>query len=196
MKKHTYLFLIALTAICFAACNSNKEQSVTGIILDGSMNTLQIRTATGDTLEFSTMNADRTAANGILIGDTATVSYMNKLNPQLTDATKIVVIPAIHTSDLLIGSWVQPIPGMPDQIQGIDIHENGEASSINMATLVFESWSSPESDPDHQLILCGQSIGNGITTSFCDTVKIEKLTQDSLVLAYPEYVSRYSRNQQ
>ena len=40
----------------------------------------------------------------------------------------------------LKGSWVAPINGMPEQMEGFELKDNGLASSINMATLVYEKW--------------------------------------------------------
>ena len=64
----------------------------------------------------------------------------------------------------------------------------GKASSINMATLQYETWESK----DGKLILTGKSIGNHRTLSFTDTLMIEKLTQDSLILSKGDYVLRYA----
>ena len=73
-------------------------------------------------------------------------------------------------------------------LQGIKIESGGKASSINMATLQYETWESK----DGKLILTGKSIGNHRTLSFTDTLMIEKLTQDSLILSKGDYVLRYA----
>lgn len=86
------------------------------------------------------------------------------------------------------GSWVEPVPGMEHMLQGIKIESGGKASSINMATLQYETW---ENKGD-KLILTGKSIGNHQTLSFTDTLIIEKLTRDSLVLSKGNYVLRYT----
>ena len=86
------------------------------------------------------------------------------------------------------GSWVEPVPGMEHMLQGIKIESGGKASSINMATLQYETWESK----DGKLILTGKSIGNHRTLSFTDTLMIEKLTQDSLILSKGDYVLRYA----
>lgn len=77
------------------------------------------------------------------------------------------------------GSWVMPINGQPGEVQGIKLEENGEASSINMHTLIYKEW---EQQGD-QLYLTVKSIGNGIEIEGVDTLKIDKLTPDSLVLS-------------
>ncbi len=95
-------------------------------------------------------------------------------------------------TDEIIGSWTERIPGQDEgqtAVQGVNIELNGKASSINMSTLVYESWSrSGES-----LILSGKSIGNGQTLSFSDTLKIERVSADSLILKRGAYEISYAR---
>ena len=79
----------------------------------------------------------------------------------------------------VVGSWVMPINGQPGEVQGIKLEENGEASSINMHTLIYKEW---EQQGD-QLYLTVKRIGNGIEIEGVDTLKIDKLTPDSLVLS-------------
>lgn len=79
----------------------------------------------------------------------------------------------------LVGSWVQPIPGQEESVQGIQIDEGGAASSINMATLVYTGWVMD----GKTLTLTGESIGNGQTIAFEETYEIKSLTPDKLVLA-------------
>ena len=83
------------------------------------------------------------------------------------------------TPATLVGSWVMPIDGQPGQVQGIKLDENGEASSINMSTLVYKEW---DQFGDY-LYLTVKSIGNGIEIEGVDTLKIDKLTTDSLILS-------------
>lgn len=79
----------------------------------------------------------------------------------------------------VVGSWVMPINGQPGEVQGIKLEENGEASSINMHTLIYKEWE----QQGNQLYLTVKSIGNGIEIEGVDTLKIDKLTPDSLVLS-------------
>ena len=88
------------------------------------------------------------------------------------------------------GTWVEPVPGMENSVQGFKLEEGGKASSVNMATLQYESWKQ-EGD---KLILSGKSIGNGVTIPFSDTLEIAGLTQDSLFLKRGTLVMRYVRN--
>lgn len=86
------------------------------------------------------------------------------------------------------GSWVEPVPGMPHMEQGFTLEAGGKATSINMETLQYETWSRK----DDLLILTGKSIGNRQTIPFSDTLTIRKLTRDSLILEYKGMVRSYS----
>ena len=77
-----------------------------------------------------------------------------------------------------VGIWVEPVPGMAG-VQGIALEEDGAAHSVNMATLRYETWKYEKG----RLVLTGMSIGNGVTIPFSDTVKVEGLTEDSLLLS-------------
>lgn len=77
----------------------------------------------------------------------------------------------------LVGLWVEPVPGM-DMVQGFELKAGGEAHSINMATLLYDRWTC-EGD---RLILTGESMGNGEICPFTDTLRIESLTADSLIV--------------
>ncbi len=111
----------------------------------------------------------------------------------LTTALLIIAMTACNekkSKDSIIGSWVMPIEGQPRKMQGIKLEENGEASSINMATLVYKYW---EQQGDN-LYLTVKSIGNGMEIEGIDTLKIEKLTTDSLILnSNYGYTLRYVR---
>lgn len=87
------------------------------------------------------------------------------------------------------GSWVEPIPGMENQMQGVNLEKGGKASSINMATLQYEQWE----QKDNLLILSGKSIGNHETVSFTDTLTIEKLTGNELVLKKGNLTINYQK---
>lgn len=87
------------------------------------------------------------------------------------------------------GSWIEPVPGMPDMVQGFTLEKDGTASSINMATLQYEKWSKN----GNQLILSGKSIGNHQTLSFSDTLTIEELTADKLILKNKTLVTSFQR---
>lgn len=87
------------------------------------------------------------------------------------------------------GKWVEPIPGMENQVQGINLEKDGKASSINMATLQYEKWGKK----DDKLILSGKSIGNGQTITFSDTLNIKELTDKELTLTKGNLTINYKK---
>lgn len=84
---------------------------------------------------------------------------------------------ARYSEQELVGLWVEPIPGM-NKVQGVALKEGGKAHSINMATLLYEHWECN----GNELLLTGKSVGNHQTIAFTDTLKIEKVSADSLIL--------------
>ncbi|MDE5944542.1 MAG: lipocalin family protein [Rikenella sp.] len=78
------------------------------------------------------------------------------------------------------GAWTEPNPIDPATQQGFRLHPDGTAESIGMETLVFQGWSLAD---DRTLVLTGESIGNGRTIPVADTLTIERLDADSLVLS-------------
>ena len=96
---------------------------------------------------------------------------------------------ACNNTSALIGEWTEPVPGMENMIQGFKLEEGGKASSINMATLKYKTW---EQQGD-LLILTGESIGNGQTISFSDTLTIKKATQNELTIQDRNIEKTYTR---
>lgn len=90
----------------------------------------------------------------------------------------MTIIATACSSSGIEGKWVEPVPGMENQVQGMNLEKGGKASSINMATLQYEKWKKR----GDKLILSGKSIGNHETCSFTDTLAIEKLTESELTL--------------
>ena len=90
----------------------------------------------------------------------------------------------------LTGNWIEVMPSNPQIIQGVTLNADGSASSIGMATLLYESWKQKE----NSIILNGKSVGNGQTISFSDTLDIISHTTDSLILGkYGMYRREYYR---
>lgn len=78
------------------------------------------------------------------------------------------------------GTWVQPIPGLSSgEMQGITLEKGGKASSVNMATLTYETWN----QNGNTLVLTGKSLGNGQTIEVNLQYNIKELTDDKLVLS-------------
>lgn len=78
----------------------------------------------------------------------------------------------------LEGNWVQPVPGLEGQTQGMSLQTGGAASSLNMATLLYESWSVS----GNTLTLTGTSVGNGQTIEFTQTYRFSMPDENTLIL--------------
>jgi hypothetical protein len=93
------------------------------------------------------------------------------------------------TTNLLVGSWVQPNPINDKEVQGFLINSDGTAESINMATLLYKKWW----EEDGKLILIMESVGNG--SSSIDTMRydIVKNTATELELKQGDYIDKYRK---
>ena len=171
--------LVAALAICgLVACTDNEPKTFNGFIADASMNTVTVKALTSDsTYTFSIMDADTSEANGLLLGAPIIVDYKGKLENGIA-ATKVATDPTYAEA---VGKWTMPDPINPEGVMGIEIMVEGEAQSINMATLVYSSWElQGEAD---KILLKGQSIGNGQTIDFTETGVIAKNAEGNYTLA-------------
>lgn len=148
--------IAALTFAGLTACADNSPKTFSGFITDASMNTVTVRALTDEsTCTFATTDADKSDANGLLLGAPVTVDYTGKLKDG-TAATKIATDPTYAEA---VGKWTMPDPIAPEGVMGVEIMVEGAARSINMATLVYTSWElQGEAD---KILLKGQSLGNG-----------------------------------
>ena len=74
---------------------------------------------------------------------------------------------------------MEPNPIDSAQVQGVILGGDGTAVSVGMETLLFKDWSM-----DGGVLLLGyKSIGNGHVFDGTDTLKIDRLDADSLVLS-------------
>lgn len=78
----------------------------------------------------------------------------------------------------LIGKWVIPISGQVDQSWGFEIKKDGSAKSINASTLLYNKWILKKDT----LLLFGKSVGLGQTIDFIDTLIVQNLNKNSLIL--------------
>lgn len=93
------------------------------------------------------------------------------------------------TKDKIIGTWVQPIPGMENQIQGFTLNKDGSAASVNMHTLSYTNWKQKE----NTLVLIGQSIGNGQTITIKEEFEILQIDNQTLKLRFGDTSFEYTR---
>lgn len=194
MRKIYFALLFAALLFSLQGCRFFKENVVSGTILDASMNTITIQDSkTSDTLSFSTMGAEREVEDGILIGDYATITYKwGSKSFTKADKIKVKALPQLR----IMGSWVQPIPGMESQMQGIKLMEGGKAESINMNTLLYNSWklSGPNEYGKYTLSLGGRSIGNEVAFDFVEDYTLDCFTGDALTISSGDIVLKYTRS--
>ncbi len=176
MKAINTILALAVAALCFVACADKTVHTVEGKIVDASMNNIVVASA-DSTYSFSIENADQSEANGLLLGAPVTVTYIGKMATEgSTPATKVA---ADATYCRLIGGWVEPNPIDANQVQGFALQVEGVAKSINMATLLYQSWTLCE---DGKLALTGESVGNGGSFPFRELYTIVTLDDNNLVL--------------
>lgn len=86
-------------------------------------------------------------------------------------------------SEQLTGKWKEIMPVNKNILQGVELKNGHEASSIGMATLKYEKWDLLENrDGKDFILLSGKSIGNGITIDFTDTLEIISVSEDTMIL--------------
>jgi hypothetical protein len=151
-KSSLLLLVAAVGTLILAGCGGNKNQQVIsteenedvkvwlnedstvyGLCGDGSaMNTLQLITDTGDTLNLSVTDAKEQnhVLGGYNVGDRMAV---------LTDRQRTKATLVINESALL-GNWVMPNPIDGSDETGISIREGGVAESIAQTSIIFRTW--------------------------------------------------------
>lgn len=93
----------------------------------------------------------------------------------------------ISCTSPLVGTWVQPQTSYTQE-QGFVLYKDGTAADINVDFVKYESW---EKKGD-LLILNGKNIGS-VKRDFSDTMKIEKVTKNELILSQSGYSVTFKR---
>ena len=93
----------------------------------------------------------------------------------------------ISCTSPLVGTWVQPQTSFTQE-QGFVLEKNGNASDINIDFVSFKSW---EKNGD-MLIIKGENTGS-VKGEFSDTLIIEKVTDDELILSQSGYSVTYKK---
>lgn len=94
-----------------------------------------------------------------------------------------------------LGEWYEIMPVNKHILQGIVLEKDGKASSVGMATLKYNGWQLLENDGKCCLVLSGESIGNGQTIEFSDTLDVISLSGDTLTLGKGDmYRIQYIKN--
>lgn len=104
-----------------------------------------------------------------------------------------ILLAACDNCPNIQGRWIAPVDEMENITQGFQLHKNGTAESINMATLVYKTWARPDCDT---LAMTGESIGNGQTITFTETYNISMPDKNTLILKTENgYSQTYKREQ-
>lgn len=182
MKKLIYLSVSA--AFLLSAITACKQvpstQIINGIVYDATMNNITVITDQGDTINISTMDTNPQKVPGVLLNDSVKVTCTNEnINGiQFLKAEELTI--TVHSPYYYIqGTWVEPNPINPKEMQGFTLNQDGTASSVNMATLLIKRWNMN----NRILTLQYESIGNRQTITGTDTLNVIKINADSLVLA-------------
>lgn len=167
--KNKKLLWAVLAALGLAACGEREPRTFTGFITDATMNTVTVQDQSSEsTYTFSTEEADRSEAHGLLVGAPVVVDYKGRLE-EGAEAIKVATNPTYAEA---VGRWMLYDPENPEFTMGIDIRVEGEAASIRSATLVYTGWELL--DEAGKILLKGQSIGNGGSFDFSQTGIIAK----------------------
>ena len=86
------IYGIILLSILAISCCTPHQNKIKGEITDASMNTIAIVSPTGDTMHFSTLDAERIIPDGLLLQDSATIYYTGKYKTGMP-AQKIEIAP-------------------------------------------------------------------------------------------------------
>lgn len=182
---------LSLATLLLGACCEKASKTFTGYISDASMNTVTVTAPSSEqTYTFSTLDADRSEANGLLLGAPIVVDYKGALENGAA-ATKVATDPTYAEA---VGRWTTPDPLDPAKVMGIEIEVEGLAQSIDMATLVYRSWQLQ--GEAGKILLQGESIGNGQTIPFTQTGVIAKDAAGKLTLAIEGAEMVFSRSRE
>lgn len=89
--------------------------------------------------------------------------------------------------ELLVGSWNDTSESALD----FTLFKDGTARSDNMKTLLYKKWSIK----GNKISFTIESIGNGTSSTDNITYRIEKLTNNELILRKGTYLSKFTKKQ-
>lgn len=162
MKKCIWIAAVALFGA--AACGEGEPKTFTGFITDTTMNSVTVQDLSSErTYTFSTDEADRSEAHGMLLGAPVVVEYKGKPD-EGARALKVATDPTYADA---VGRWMLREKEESESPMGVEIRVEGEAVSINSATLLYSGWELL--DEAGKILLRGRSVGNGESFDFSQT---------------------------
>ena len=175
MKKSMWIAAVALLGA--AACGEREPETFTGHITDATMNSVTVQDLSSEqTYTFSLADADRSEAYGLLVGAPVVVEYRGRLEDG-ADALKVSTNPTYAEA---VGRWIRYDEENPAISMGIEIRVEGEAVSINSATLLYSGWELL--DEADKILLRGRSVGQGESFDFSQTGVITRDAEGRLQL--------------
>ena len=151
MKKTVFFGMMVAGLMMLGSCGGKQQQkavdeqksssegfvpmdrTIYGLCGEGTaMNTLELITDNGDTLNLSTTNAEEAGQvfGGLQAGDRLAVMA----DDEKTEATIVINL------NTLLGDWVMPDPIDGSAEVGIRIKEGGVAESIEMTNIIYRTW--------------------------------------------------------
>lgn len=197
MKKIGVFSIVFCSALMIGSCGGGNKQvafdngdsidvvnadpTIYGVCGDGTaMNTLQLITDMGDTLDFDISSAQEEGHvfGGLQVGDRMAV---------LPKASHSEVEQVVNLASLL-GNWVMPNPLDGSDEVGISIKEGGIAESIDQSNITYKTWRLSRGKLEIVLVREGGSEEDEV-----NLYDIVKLGADSLVYKDAEETLEYSR---
>ena len=197
MKKLSVFCVLSALIVIFGSCG-NKAQKVPfdngdsaysskadptlfGVCgVETTMNTLQLITDTGDTLQLDLTSArdNDQVFGGIQVGDRMAVIA----NDEHTAAVLVI------NQAALLGNWVMPNPIDGSDEVGISIREGGIAESIEQSSIVYKTWKLTRGKLE--IVLVREGGTEEEETYLYDIVKV---TPDSLIFKDADDTFEYCR---
>lgn len=163
------MWIAAVALFGAAACGEGEPKTFTGFITDATMNSVTVQDLSSEqTYTFSTDEADRSEARGMLLGAPVVVEYKGKPD-EGARALKVATNPTYADA---VGRWMLFNEEHPEFSMGVEIRVEGEAVSINSATLLYSGWELL--DESGKILLRGRSVGNGESFDFSQTGVISR----------------------
>ena len=159
----------------------NRDSTVYGLCAEGSaMNTLQLFTDNGDTLNLNLMEA---RDNGMVMGGYSVGDRMAVVTDEQRNSAVLVI-----NMSALLGDWVMPNPLDGSSEVGISIKEGGIVEGIEQSYVIYRTWKIFNG----KLELVSMREG-GAGEEEINLYDIVSLTPDSLVFKDEEDVFEYGR---
>ncbi len=180
--RRSCVVLLVLAALSLAAgCRDTTVYSADGTIEKVDSVSLVLMGSEGSKT-FQTKGARITGAGELIHGSPARVTWQGEYRKGRETAAIEVWVSPVYA--MLLGQWVE---STSDYHQGFELRAGGTAYGIGMSTVSVKQWEQPDSD---HLWMMGVILGSGENTVFEDTLEIEELTADSLVLRDGDFMMR------